>query len=303
MVSAPSVVSMMPTWLKNLWHTQRLWALLAIAVLVVAVGVALFWPVTDLIAAHDVGRIPSPQRAAHLQTARDAARGRLLQLGAGLFAAAALVYTARNFTLSRTGQVTDRYTKAIEQLGSKKLDVRIGAIYALGRIAHDSAADRPTVMEVLAAFIREHSHEQWPLPAPDSDVAERATRPDVQAAITVIWRRDDRCGDDEIDLTRADLTRADLTRANLLGLILTGANLTGARLFFADLTGALFTGANLTGAHLTNVLYPKGTTVPEGWVRDSDSDRLKRANGHLSSAAVQSEHALSLTVKSTCRSA
>jgi hypothetical protein len=43
------------------------------------------------------------------------------------------VYTARNFTLSprnvqltEQGQVIDRYTKAIEQLGSDKLDVRIG---------------------------------------------------------------------------------------------------------------------------------------------------------------------------------
>jgi aspartyl-tRNA synthetase len=40
------------------------------------------------------------------------------------------VYTARNFTLSREGQVTDRYTKAIEQLGSDKPDVRTGGIYA-----------------------------------------------------------------------------------------------------------------------------------------------------------------------------
>jgi hypothetical protein len=39
--------------------------------------------------------------------------------------------------------------------------VRIGGIYALERIARDSAIDHPTVMEVLAAFIREHSQEQW----------------------------------------------------------------------------------------------------------------------------------------------
>ena len=56
--------------------------------------------------------------------------------------------------------MTDRYTKAIEQLGSDKLDVRIGGIYALERIARDSARDHPTVIEVLAAFVREHSREQ-----------------------------------------------------------------------------------------------------------------------------------------------
>ena len=52
--------------------------------------------------------------------------------------------------------MTDRYTKAIEQLGSDKLDVRIGGIYALERIARDSARDHPAVMEVLTTFIREH---------------------------------------------------------------------------------------------------------------------------------------------------
>ena len=55
--------------------------------------------------------------------------------------------------------MTDRYTKAIEQLGSDKLDVRIGGIYALERVARDSARDHPTVMEVLTAFIREHSRD------------------------------------------------------------------------------------------------------------------------------------------------
>jgi hypothetical protein len=66
------------------------------------------------------------------------------------------------------GQVTDRYTRAIDQRGSKKLDVRIGGIFGLERVAHDSACDHPPVMEVLAAFVREHSREQWSCPSPCS---------------------------------------------------------------------------------------------------------------------------------------
>ncbi len=57
--------------------------------------------------------------------------------------------------------MTDRYTKAIEQLGSDKLDVRIGGLYALERVVSDSPGYHPTVMEVLTAFVREHSREQW----------------------------------------------------------------------------------------------------------------------------------------------
>jgi hypothetical protein len=159
---------------------------IAAAVLALAVAWVVFVPAADWLGRHDVGSA----QGTLLQSARDAARGRLLTLGAGLLAAGALLFTARNFWLSREGQVTDRYTKAIEQLGSDKLDVRIGGIYALERIARDSVKDHATVMEVLTTFIREHSREPWPPPGPDGTAPDRSTRPDVQAAATVIGRRD-----------------------------------------------------------------------------------------------------------------
>src|SRR6266545_3355051 len=65
--------------------------------------------------------------------------------------------TARTFEVTEQGQITERYTKAIEQLGAAMLDVRLGGIYALERIAVDSERDHPTVVEVLSAFVREHS--------------------------------------------------------------------------------------------------------------------------------------------------
>lgn len=208
----------------------------------------LFVPAADWLAHHDVGSV---QGSLH-EMALDNAQGRLLTLGAGLFAADALWFTARSFTLSREGQVTDRYTKAIEQLGSEKLDVRIGGIYALERVSRDSKTDYRTVMEVLTAFIREHSHEQRP--PPGSDGRDR-TRADIQAAFTVIGRRDETRGFRYIDLTGADLTGARLDDANLFGVNLTNANLTGAHLYGVNLSSAylndaILTGANLTGAHL-----------------------------------------------------
>src|SRR5580700_5834970 len=201
------------------------WTIGGIAVVVLGLAIVwvLFVPVADWLAHHDVGSVTGSL----YETAADNARGRLLTLGAGLFAAGALVFTARNFTLSREGQVTDRYTKAITQLGSKKLDVRIGGIYALERVARDSARDHPTVMEVLTAFIREHSHEQWP-PSdhPASRGQEPSKRPDVQTALTVVGRRDPDRDIQSIDLTRAHLVGARLLDANLTGADLTRANLT-----------------------------------------------------------------------------
>ena len=61
----------------------------------------LIWYGPDVIARHDIGNATGPLRILRLQQARDAARGRLLTLGAGLFAAGALIFTALNFNLLR----------------------------------------------------------------------------------------------------------------------------------------------------------------------------------------------------------
>ena len=56
--------------------------------------------------------------------------------------------------------MTDRFNKAIDQLGQQgpdKLDVRIGAVYALEQIARDWAELHWPVMEVLTAYLRQHS--------------------------------------------------------------------------------------------------------------------------------------------------
>jgi uncharacterized protein YjbI with pentapeptide repeats len=256
----------LPRWLR--------WMIVGMAaVAVVLAAWALLVPVADWLARHDVGAVRGPLRTMRLQTARDAARGRLLTLGAGLFAIGALVYTARNYRLSREGQVTDRYTNAIGQLGSDKLDVRIGGIYALERIARDSKGDHPVVIEVLTAFVREHSREQWPPltdDQSDADPPPRTTRPDVQAALTVIGRRTTEHDSQEVNLqwailtlTRLDgahfhraylhgahLTDAHLDGAHLEGAFLNDAHLDPAYLPVAFLDGAHLTGAYLTGAHL-----------------------------------------------------
>ena len=190
--------------------------------------------------------------------------------------------------LTEQGHVTDRYTKAIEQLGSENLDVRIGGIYALERVAQDSAAAHSTVIEALAAFVREHSREPWPLPDhPAGQEQELSTRPDVQAAVTVIGRRDKEHDIRRIDLTGARLIRADLRAANLSyadlrAADLTGADLTGADLHAtdlraADLSGADLTGADLSGANLGGAKWPTNTPSPEGWGLDA-SGRLVKAS-------------------------
>jgi hypothetical protein len=242
------------------------------------------------LARHDLG----PGREPRLETARDTARGRLLALGAGLLAAGALAFTARNIALSRQGRSAGRYATAVKQLGSAELDVRIGGIQALERVAREAPADHPAVMQMLAAFIREHSRPQWPPSDPGGPVPERPLRPDVQAAVTAVGRRLTERDAGPVDLTRADLTGADLAGADLAGADLGGArlpgadlggarltgadlggaDLTGANLADTDLTGADLAGTDLTRAELTGALWPLGWPVPAGWTRHAGCGQL-----------------------------
>lgn len=209
-----------------------------------------------------------------------------------LFAAAGLVATALSWQTAqselrtaREGQITDRYIRATEQLGSPGRDVRASAVYALERLAHDSARDRAVVIEVLAAFAREHD----PAPAVPDAKLPREPDTDVQAALTVLGRlpRASHTFTDlhgirvpgalmpsskmtgmnlfTADLSHADLALADatymnLTEANLTYADLGSARLRGSSLRYADLTGADLHGADLTGADLTGV---RGTTPEE----------------------------------------
>ena len=177
--------------------------------------------------------------------------------------------------------MTDRYTKAVEQLGSKTLDVRIGGIYALERVARDpqrppgrdGRADRvhPRALMGAVAVPRTEKGERRPC-------GIHATRHPggLQGSRAPGFRARHRIHDlTRADLTRADLTYADLTDADLpgaylagadfLGTYLTGANLTGANLAGAHLDGAYFTDANLTGANLAVArggAYLDGRTLP-----------------------------------------
>ncbi len=155
-----------------------------------------------------------------------------------------------------------RYTAAITQLGSPSIEIRLGGIYALERLAKDSPDDHPTIVEVLSAFVRTRSTDpelRPPPPADGQDPAPDRRAVDIRAAVQVLGRlphRDDLPALPRADLDGADLTGPasladiDLTDADLRGAWLEGADLTRARLDGAILTDARLNRANLTHAHL-----------------------------------------------------
>src|SRR5829696_4712623 len=199
------------------------------------------------------------------------------------------------------GQITERFTRAIDQLGSEKLELRLGGIYALERIAKDSPErDYSTVMEVLTAYVRQNSstpsketNETTDLKEPRTD-PRKELRADIKAVLVVVGRRqEDRVPEEyrvrpdfrginlsktilggadlrEADLRGANLSRADLSRANLGGAHLGGADLRGAYLGGADLRRTDLTGADLRGAQeITNeVLESQARSLKEAIMPD-----------------------------------
>jgi uncharacterized protein YjbI with pentapeptide repeats len=223
-------------------------------------------------------------------------RSILLALGAALFAARALIFTVRSCRRARQSlevtqqdRVTGSYTKAIGKLGSKRLGARIGGVYALERIALGSPRDHPTVMEVLAAFIRKHSREKRPSPelAADDDRNARTTRPDVQAAVTVIGRRNHGNDCQAVNLNRSDLTAADLTNAQLTAAQLCAADLTSADLTSANLPNGNLTNANLTDANLVRANL-RGANLYVAELTDADLTDTDLTNANLTSANLTS---------------
>jgi uncharacterized protein YjbI with pentapeptide repeats len=176
----------------------------------------------------------------------------LAALGALVFTGVSLKVTqsqnAAQNDLAAQSQYTDRYTKAVDQLGQQGLDrqqIRLGGIYALERLSRDSPRDQPTIIDVLSSFVRTAN-----FPATDKGVCPRPSV-DVQAALSVLGRRDPGYDDRAyVDLRGACLDHVDLTGARLVNADLSGAHLIGANLDFAYLIGANLNDADLTGASL-----------------------------------------------------
>ncbi|MGW6235226.1 pentapeptide repeat-containing protein [Streptomyces sp. NPDC055094] len=155
--------------------------------------------------------------------------------------------------LLREGQVTDRYIEAIKLLAEDGATKRLGGIYALERITKDSEKDHSTVVEVLAAFIREHaplytSRRNSNGFTPRSNFRDVKPKGAVQAALTVLGRRPIRYEKNRINLRNVDLRGADLSDAYLVGFDLTGSDLRGSDFSASHLHKATLRNTRLDGA-------------------------------------------------------
>lgn len=214
-------------------------------------------------------------------------RTTVLQALVGAVLLTGLYFTGRTYLLNRESQVTERFTRAIDQVGNcDSLDVRLGGIYGLERIAQESQRDHWPIMEILTAFVREHTREaqsEW-----EAEHGERS-RPgysqpaaaDVQAALAVFGRR---TREYEGKGQRLSLERCNLREARLEGAYLRDAQLKGA-----DLSGAHLEGADLRAVDLEYALL-HGVHFEQADLRESNLKGSPLRAAHLAGADLRMAH-------------
>lgn len=180
----------------------------------------------------------------------------------GVLLLAGFYVTLRELRTTLELQLADRFVQAVDQLGKENLELRLGGIYGLERIANRSEKFYGLSMDILATYVKEHA--RW-RDHPASEAVQPTPKPaaDVQAALTVLGRRQRTYRDGEshrLDLRKLDLRRANLDDAHLEGAILSGAHLedatfNGAHLEEAILRDAHLERASFVGAHLEKAFF------------------------------------------------
>lgn len=203
-------------------------------------------------------------------------------------------YTAhRHAQTAEQSYITDQINTAVQGLGTERtvkrdgeeetapnLEVRIGAIYLLGRIAEDSLRDHISIMEILSAYIRENSPVasskrfplgRWPMYSrPETDLQKSEKFPwkqvrfhghgnfrswsftlhprnDIQAAMRVIGQRNE---------SQRSIERNAKTYGKLgFRIDLRGCNLQGIDGSELDFSRVLFNGSNLEGARFNSAIF------------------------------------------------
>ena len=189
-------------------------------------------------------------------------RSTLAQMLGGIAVGVGIYFAWGNLKTSREVQITKSFTKAIEQLGNEKIQIRLGGIYALERISAQYQKDHWRMIEILTSFVRINS------PVKDEDLTtieggqpQNKVSIDTQAVLTIIGRRNYSLFMGEsrmINLNGLNLQEAFFPGANLGGVYFCKSNLKKANFLLANLQDSDFESANASGAYF-NGAYLKNS--------------------------------------------
>ncbi|WTX75887.1 pentapeptide repeat-containing protein [Streptomyces sp. NBC_00647] len=291
-------------------HNRQRWregpvgrAVMALPAGVVGLAVlgTVFVVLPGVVVDHDLaGASVAPQE--RLKAVNDV-RTTLLQVIGGLVVLFGAYATWRQLRVSQDGlratqegYVTDRFSRAVDQLGSDKLDVRVGGLHALWRVAEQSARDREAVISIQAAYLR--THLPWPPTGPEAPTADmpindiaplEARAADSQVALTGLGVLCQTREQTWVNLSATDLRRADCDGLWLPEVNLDRSCMEAAGLYRANLTQASLVSVNLRHADLKTAILRqsrcaladvRGARLVETDLRDADFTEadLREAN-------------------------
>ncbi|AKB72303.1 pentapeptide repeat-containing protein [Methanosarcina mazei] len=194
--------------------------------------------------------ITSPKDLAEMENGY---RSTLAQMLGGIAVGVGIYFAWGNLKNSREVQITESLTRAIEQLGNEKIEVRLGGIYALERISAQHQKDHWRMIEIMTSFVKINS--------PIKDEPQNKVKIDTQAVLTIIGRRNYSLFMGEsrmINLTGLNLQEAFFNVANLGGVYFCKSNLKGANFLLASLPETDFASVNASGAYF-NGAYLKNS--------------------------------------------
>ena len=199
------------------------------------------------------------------------------------------------------GQITDRFIRAVDQLGAidkngnPAREIRLGGIYGFRRIARGSPGDYEPIREILMNYILINARSTEPNsiegqalkycpPQMNTNVYPPA---DIQAALTFLGETGPRTSVSlnlhDAELRGANLEQASLQHANLIGVDLRLGWLVNAHFECSFLNDAHLEGANLEGAHLEGALLD-GTNLECADWKNAHLERARLYRADLNKA-------------------
>jgi uncharacterized protein YjbI with pentapeptide repeats len=207
------------------------------------------------------------------------------------------IVAQRQADTAEQGLITDRINKAVEGLGAVRevkegevsstepnLEVRVGALYSLERLTHDSLRDRTAILNILIAYLANNSPQEPSLGKSTDDQKEiQSPRTDVRVALNII----EKFPADTIDLSgvafhhcdlsgrsfanrtfdcakfeNCNLTRASFENSHFIATTFTGSylgasNFKNATFFAIVLNAQIFSNADFSGAYFHETLFSK----------------------------------------------
>ena len=192
---------------------------------------------------------------------------------------------------AQLGQITERFTRAINQLGAVRPDntpapeIRAGGVRSLERIAGESPEDFWPILDILSAYLRSES-DTPPLDDnyyPVEQLVEEAhrTRDRMDVAFTIdaigrLWPQSRESVTTPLNLRVVFAPRVALAEKNLRN-----ADFRGAYIEHADFRGADLRAADLRGARLEDAVFGQAD------LRDAILSEADLTNAHLQSAGLE----------------